>query len=914
MKKALYLAAIVLCLVLSLSALTACFGGGGSDETEPPATTDGPETHEHVWDEGTVVKAGSCDKDTKEEVKGEILYTCTVCGETRTEETDGHTWDDGKVIDAADCTHTGMRMYTCTVCKAKKTAVIPTNGMHKFTDGYLVVAPTENSAGQRAGICSICGAVSRVEDEMTYEEYSSKLNAATTAIGAFKTESFGGREHTKMSTDKYSAPGAYPTAGEHPRIFMNKTTVRKVRAALQDPANAATVTSLVEVANGYASGKVTEYSAGVLNCARAKAFLYQMTGVKLYGYDAIRLMKEFLTTCTSIGSSGDPCRKYGEIMFATAVVYDWCYDLLTTTDKTQFISGVEHKVVNDTHMEVGFPPSGQWAITGHGAERQILRDYLSFALAIYDEEPTWYQFIGGRIYQEYVPVRDLYYEAGYYPQGVSIYLSLRFAADLWSAWLLKSATGDMPYDADGMKQVLHTVYSYVVDGANRFFEEGDDEARDGVENMKQFATAALISAYLFDDPTAMSWADFANYSYIEKPYILILKSSGVEGKAATRYDGLDLIVYNGGWLGQVIAHSNWTNTGATVLMKIGNHNNANHDHADSGAFQIYYKGLLAGDSGFYDKYDSNHHLNYHKSTIAHNSIVLQKGSNLIQQRRPPEMKSLEPASYDRAWTNSQYQFGTTTGHAGAYLDEAKTQPKYAYIAGDIAKAYASTVTRLDRRMLAVYDTGNASVPMYFFVYDNITASDSSYQKVFLLHTINEPTISGKTVTVVNGDGKLVLQNVVGNTTLSKVGGAGHNYDVGGSQINTLKGEDDGYWGRAEIKTVAGNENDVMLNVMYVCDKNKTPEGQTATAFSNTLITGSVIGKVAAVFVNAAERRSNALTFTAPGTGDLTYYVSGVKAGKWTVTAGGVSQTVTATEDGGLLVFTAPAGQVSLSPQ
>ena len=914
MKRALYLAAIVLCLVLSLSALTACFGGGETDETDPPETE--ADTHEHVWDEGEVVRAGSCDATTKEETKGEIRYTCTVCGETKLEEVDGHTWDDGRVIDAADCTHTGMRMYTCTVCRSKKTESIPPNGMHNFKDedGYLAVEPTESSAGQRAGICSICGAVSLVEDEMTYAEYSSKLNASQTAINAFKTDSFGGRQHTRMSTTAYSAPGAYPTAGEHPRILMNKTTVEQVRAAMQDPANAAHVTALIESANSAASGKVTEYSAGILNCARAKAFLYQMTGVELYGYDAIRIMKEFITNYTSVGSSGDPCRKYGEIMFATAVVYDWCYDLLTATDKTQLISGVEHKVVNGSHMEVGFPPSGQWAITGHGCERQILRDYLSFALAVYDEEPTWYQFIGGRIYQEYVPVRDIYYEAGFYPQGVSVYLSLRFASDLWSAWLLKSATGDMPYDAAGMKQVMHSVYSYVVNGANEFFEEGDDENRSGAENLKQFATPSLISAYLFNDSTAMSWAAFGNYAYIEKPFVLILKSSGVEGTAATRHEGLDLILYNGGWLGQMIAHSNWTSSGAAVYMKIGNHTTANHDHADSGSFQIYYKGLLAGDSGYYDKYDSNHHLNYHKSTIAHNSIVLQKGSTLIQQKRPPEMKALDPSSYDRAWSNSQYQFGTTTGHEGAYLDEAQTQPKYAYIAGDIAKAYTSTVTRLDRRMLAVYDTGNPDVPMYFFVYDNITASDSSYQKVFLLHTKTEPTVSGKTVTVVNGDGKLVLQNVVGNTTLSKVGGAGHNYDVGGSQIATQNGEDDGYWGRAEIKTAAGNTNDVMLNAMYVCDKAKSPEGQTATAISNSIVTGTVIGKVAAIFVNAATRRTTALTVTAPGTGELTYYISGVQAGKWTVTAGGVSQTVTATEDGGLLVFTAPAGQVSLSPQ
>ena len=916
MKKVLYLAAIVLCLVLSLSALTACFGGGEeTDETDPPETTEA-EIHEHVWDEGTVVRAGSCDKDTKEEVKGEILYTCTVCGETKTEETDGHTWDDGKVVDAADCTHTGMLMYTCTVCKSKKTVSIPTNGAHKFTDGYLAVEPTADSAGQRAGICSICGAVSRVEDEMTYDQYQSKLTTSQNAVGAFKTAQFGGATHTKMDTSAYAAPTASPTKGQHPRILINKTTLPAVRAMFDDPAYSGDVKGLVDTANSAASGKVTEYSAGIMNCVRAKALLYQVTGVKLYGYDAIRIMKEFLTTYTSVGSSGDPCRKYGEIMFTAAVVYDWCYDLMDTVDKTQFISGVEYKVVNDSHMEVGFPPSGQWATVGHGAERQILRDYLSFSLAIYDEEPTWYQFIGGRVYQEYVPVRNAYYEAGYYPQGVSVYLSLRFAADLWSAWLLKSATGNVPYKASDMKQVMHSVYSNVVNGANEFFEEGDDESRTGAENMKQFALAGMVSGYLFNDTTAMSWADFASYSYVESAFALILKSSGVEGKAATRYDGLDLILYNGGWLGKMVAHSNWTSSGASVMMKIGNRTTGNHDHSDSGSFQIYYKGLLAGDSGYYDKYDSDHCLNYHQATIAHNSIVLQKGSTVVQQKRLGEPKAYDnPISWDRTWMNNAYLFATTTGHEGGYLDEAETQPKYAYIAGDIAKSYTSLVTRLDRRMLAVFDTGNPDVPMYFFVYDNIVASDSSYEKVFLLHTINEPSISGKTVTVVNGDGKLVLQNVVGNTTLSKIGGEGHNYDVGGTQKATKNGEKDGYWGRAEVKTVAGNTNDIMLNVMYVCNSNKTPAGQTATPIqANTQVTGAVIGKVAAIFVNAASRRTTALTVTAPGTGDLTYYISGVKAGKWTVTAGGTTQTVTATEDGGLLVFTAPAGQVSLSPQ
>ena len=49
-------------------------------------------------------------------------------------------------------------------------------------------------------------------------------------------------------------------------------------------------------------------------------------------------------------------------------------------------------------------------------------------------------------------------------------------------------------------------------------------------------------------------------------------------------------------------------------------------------------------------------------------------------------------------------------------------------------------------------------------------------------------------------------------------------------------------------------------------------------------------------------------------GEYTYYVSGVAAGNWSITAGGHKQTVTATEEGGLLVFTASAGTVTLTPK
>ena len=76
--------------------------------------------HEHTWDEGKVTTPATC-KD-----EGVKTYTCTTCGETKTEaiaKTE-HTWDAGKVTKEATTEAEGEKTYTCTVCGATKTEVI----------------------------------------------------------------------------------------------------------------------------------------------------------------------------------------------------------------------------------------------------------------------------------------------------------------------------------------------------------------------------------------------------------------------------------------------------------------------------------------------------------------------------------------------------------------------------------------------------------------------------------------------------------------------------------------------------------------------------------------------------------------------------------------------------------------------
>jgi len=77
-------------------------GAGTITVTIPPCSR-------HIWDEGVVTKAASCEES------GVKTYTCTVCQETRTEDIPslgGHTWDNGVVTKAAACEAKGVKTYT----------------------------------------------------------------------------------------------------------------------------------------------------------------------------------------------------------------------------------------------------------------------------------------------------------------------------------------------------------------------------------------------------------------------------------------------------------------------------------------------------------------------------------------------------------------------------------------------------------------------------------------------------------------------------------------------------------------------------------------------------------------------------------------------------------------------------------
>lgn len=111
----------------------------------------------HKWDEGTVITEPSC------ETTGEMTYTCTTCGETKTEEIAavGHAWDDWQTIKEAECAENGIRIRACSRCNKTETEEIPQLGHEVIVN--VVKEPTCTETGLQEKVCSRCGLV--IENE-----------------------------------------------------------------------------------------------------------------------------------------------------------------------------------------------------------------------------------------------------------------------------------------------------------------------------------------------------------------------------------------------------------------------------------------------------------------------------------------------------------------------------------------------------------------------------------------------------------------------------------------------------------------------------------------------------------------------------------------------------------------------------
>jgi heparin/heparan-sulfate lyase len=648
------------------------------------------------------------------------------------------------------------------------------------------------------------------------------------------------------------------------------------------------------------------------------AFVYLATEDRAVGRRAIEMALPVL-------KKSDDARVFRAPMHQCACVYDWCYGLLTDDEKQQFIREFERIAASHSPGYPAEPRGG--AVVGHSTEGWLLTDQLPAGLAIYDESRKMYDAAARVFFGKFVEVRDFYYPAHAHHQGDSY--RARFVYDQAASWLFRRIGAGDVLSREQQFVPYHMLYCLRPDGQQ--IRIGDTYDHRGKSGRKQLQVTLTGSYY--DDPYLLGMVDRGIFcgssgpSSGDRAFELLFREPGV----ATRpLDELPKTKYFAEPMGEMVARTGWQmgaeSRDAIAHMRIGEYFFGNHQRKDFGTFQLYYRGALAISSGIYQgdfgAYGSEHWLHYYHQTISHNGLLIfdpaekqHKGAvNDGGQRFPNEGRD-HPRDLEELLSND-YRMAEVTAHE--FGPDAIT-PEYSYIAGDITKAYTSKVSKVTRSMVTL-NTGDATYPCVLVVFDRVASADPSFKKTWLLHTIQEPMIERRTVSVVRDEGdyggKLVAESLLPEeASITKVGGPGWEFWVESAGTNYRQrlerpGVEAGAW-RIKVSPAAPARADEFLHVLTVMDED-TARGPAVRAISSDDLVGAAVLDRIALFGRSGELLDGA-RFTVEGDGRLKFLVCDLQPGRWSVARSGqpVGEALPVSADGKCVYFEGASGSYEL---
>ena len=555
-----------------------------------------------------------------------------------------------------------------------------------------------------------------------------------------------------------------PVPTGHPRLLVSAADLPRLRASEQDPALQPIWTELRRRASLPADHRPEpRYDLAVMRAAEAAALLALVHDDPSEKRAAIALAHRLL------GDSG-PAEKptyferqaIGRCLSVVAQVYDWCYDALTPAERTELCRMLR---AHSSSLEMGFPPRVPGSIAGHSSGMQLLRDMFAMALAIADEDPEVYEIIAGKFYREYAPAREFVYPGHAHHQG-NAYGAGRFGGEIWSALWLQGVESGVPWSLSAMGQVPY-FYLYLRRPDGGMIKDGDDyygSTRPLGSYWSPPAHHWLHYTALFRDPqfaaqwrrqlqtveTKFQWHD----DPVDPVLQIIFRPDQVESAAQA---DLPLSRYFPSPMGAIVARTGWnvgpSSRDAVAYLKIGTHRFDNHQHADSGQFQLFYRGSLAIDSGMYASttgaYGSAHFANYFRRTVAHNALLIEEPSESFTFAGRPIANDGGQRALEGAFDMEEFweQSSRTAHVTSVFIGPNPQAPEVSLIKGDLTPAYSDEKARHVSRTMAFLPLDRTEAPAVLVVLDRVESVRADQRKVALLHSVEEPRVTGNVATV-----------------------------------------------------------------------------------------------------------------------------------------------------------------------
>jgi heparin/heparan-sulfate lyase len=715
------------------------------------------------------------------------------------------------------------------------------------------------------------------------------------------------------------APASVPKPpAEHPRLYLRAADVARLPQRLAHPVLAPTVERLTRLA-------ARSPQAG----AEWQALQYLVKPDVVRGRALVAETLQLLQRC-ELPDRQDACRVTGRMMVTGAIVYDWLYPLLTDSQKRDYIR--EFVRLAKT-LECGYPPVRQGSVTGHSSEAMIMRDMLSAGIAIHDEDPEMYNLAAGRFFREHLPARNWFYPGHAYHQGDSYGLH-RYSWDLFPLFIFDRMGAGNVYHPDQRLVPYSWVYTTRPDGQR--LRAGDTFATSTPRGKpwSEYGGTLLAASYYGDGVLLSQALRQGATSDGEAIFELLWRDPDLQPQPIA---ALPLSRYFGSPFGWMVARTGWDEDAVIAEMKINEYNFANHQHLDAGAFQIYARGALAIDSGLYQggssgAYGSPHGKNYYWRTIAHNSLLIHDPAEKFSSKgdfgndggqRLPNQRSEPRTLADLLAPEKGYRTGRVL--AQGFGPDAR-RPDYTLLQGDLTAAYSAKVREVTRSFVFLH-LPDARVPAALIVFDRVVSADPSFRKSWLLHTLEEPQITGAQATVDRAAfgerGRLnldVLWPAPADASLTKIGGPGREYWVFGqnfaNDVEPARREktslETGDW-RIELSPKLPAAENHFLTVMQTSDR-LAPARLPVARLDTADRTGCVIHDARATTVvllrRDGRRSASTVTLAVPGSAPARVLVTDLVPGRWEARRSGGPERISleVTESAGAAWFAGGAGE------
>ncbi len=642
----------------------------------------------------------------------------------------------------------------------------------------------------------------------------------------------------------------------HPRIWLTKEKLDALKATAAIPSK-----EWVRLKE-YVDNSRFYYERYTI---RALGLVYLVTGDKNYGRQAIGIVMEEAVNKGLIEKFDDAAPSMGYV----ALAYDWCYDLLTYGQKQAIIAWL-----NDEYDYL----KKEYLTAWHNYAVSNTCGIGLAGYATFGDNPRAMEMINHARFDRFekliLPGLSLSGEGGGWAEGsygIGTILTL-----IQYVEAVRTATGEDIYSQtsffkDRLAFVLFNEYPSIEKYYNQpyrpFYVQGDGSreykgSHDYLRATKLMLIARYpntdIAKYAQDsvstlplDYTPHTWAcvdDFLWYNP-KQPSLPLLSARAPLSHFA---EGT----------GTVFMRSDWSNDATWISFQCGDHFEY-HQHLDQNSFTIYKFADLAIDSGIYDWSNSGHSNNYYARTVAHNSALVFDPNEKISWDRMrggydgvndggQRAWRLSLADKDRAsWsaenveTWQKFQHLYDTGNILQYEDV----DNYVYVVGDATNAYRPDKVKNFKRHLLFLR------PSHLIVFDQITSTNPTYPKKWLLHFINEPEVNGfeqfisngesvfdgDMTVATNGEGKLFVQTIFPEKhRIIKIGGRNiKDYWVNGENHPPHNAQKFSYgsW-RIEVEPVEPKQEDIFLHVLYVTDVSKSSAPATMKIISQE---GSMVG-------------------------------------------------------------------------